>query len=151
MRGAGPVRRAAGAVLALVFAGAAFAAPRDEAPVEPEAAFPLDARLVRDRRDRPLGVDLRFGIRDGYYLYKDRFRIEAGDLPAGAVVVPPGIEKHDPFVGPARIFRKAATLRLPFKSPPPPGEYTIRVTAQGCAEDRVCYAPFTQSARIRVP
>lgn len=130
---------------------ASQAASTDDEPLEPERAFPVSAAVVTNRQAKLLGVDLRFAIADGYYLYKDRFRVEAKGLPVGALVLPVGVEKEDPFVGRSRIFRKVTTLRLPFRTKPAAGDYALRVTAQGCAEERVCYAPFTQVVRISIP
>jgi thiol:disulfide interchange protein DsbD len=145
------VIRPLAAAIASSLAFAAHGAPAGDEPLEPEKAFPASATVVTNRQAKPLGVDLRFAIADGYYLYKDRFRVEAEGLPVGPLVLPVGDEKEDPFVGRSRIFRKVTTLRLPFKAKPPRGDYDLRVTAQGCAEERVCYAPFTQVVRIAIP
>jgi len=98
-----------------------------------------------------VAVDLRFAIRDGYYLYRERIRVEAPGLAAGTIVLPEGVTKDDPFVGRSRILRGSATVRLPLASPPAAGDYVLRVTAQGCAENRICYAPFTQLVPIALP
>jgi thiol:disulfide interchange protein DsbD len=151
-RAADALIRALAAVVAVcLVAMAAHGAAFDDEPLEPERAFPVSAKVVTDRQARALGIDLRFAIGEGYYLYKERFRVEAPGLPVGPLVLPAGMEKEDPFVGRSRIFRKATTLRLPFRAKPSPGEYELRVTAQGCAEERVCYAPFTQVVRVSVP
>ena len=120
--------------------------PIDDEPLEPEAAFPLSAPAAE-----PGHVELRFAIRDGYYLYSNRFRIEVEGLAAGPVRIPEGIEKDDAFVGKSRVLRGDVRLVLPLTQPPSKGEYPIRVTAQGCADQRVCYAPFTQVVRVRYP
>jgi thiol:disulfide interchange protein DsbD len=139
------------AALAAVVCGAVFAAGVDDEPLEPERAFPLEARLVSDGTGAPRVIELRFTIRDGYYLYGDRFRVESPGLPVGRLAVPDGAVKDDPFVGKTRILRGAASLRLPLQSRPAPGDYVLVVTAQGCAENRICYAPFTQSAHLTFP
>ena len=125
--------------------GAAMSSIDDE-PLEPEMAFPLSAAVAE-----PDHVELRFAIRDGYYLYSNRFRIEAEGLATGPARIPEGLEKHDAFVGKSRVLRGDVRLVLPLTEPPRKGEYPIRVTAQGCADERVCYAPFTQVVRVRYP
>ena len=130
---------------ALVVAGALAAPIVADEPLEPEVAFQLTARPVA------AGVELRFNVREGYYLYANRFRVEAPGLPYAGLRIPEGIEKDDAFVGKSRILRGEAVLLMPFAAPTPPGEYDIRVTAQGCADQRVCYAPFSQTARVRIP
>ena len=117
----------------------------DEEPVEPEVAFPLTASALAG------GVELRLGIREGYYLYANRFRVDAPGLPGAELRIPAGVEKDDAFVGKSRILKGDVALLLSVPSSITPGEYEIRVTAQGCAEQRVCYAPFTQSVRVRLP
>jgi thioredoxin:protein disulfide reductase len=145
------VRAAAGliaaALAALPLPG--LAAYTDE-PLEPEQAFRVRAALAKDPRGKPRAIELRFAIPAGYYLYRDKFKVSASGLPVGALRVPRGVAKDDPFVGPARILKRGTTLSLPFTSPPAPGSYDVHVTAQGCAEDRVCYAPFTQTVQVRI-
>ena len=134
-------------VLAVVVLGLpARAAPPSDEPLEPEQAFPVDARV------RAEGIDLAFRIADGYYLYGSRFRVEAErGLPVGPPQLPRGEPKDDPFIGRTEILRRAATIHLPFTGGARPGTYVLKVTAQGCAEDRVCYAPFTQVIRVTLP
>jgi thiol:disulfide interchange protein DsbD len=125
----------------------ACAAPIAGEPLEPEKAFPVTATLA------PGGIDLGFTIADGYYLYGDRFRVDVvpPGLPLGRIRIPRGEAKDDPFLGKTEILRHRALLHLPFTAKAPPGTYALRVTAQGCAEDRVCYSPFTQVVRVSVP
>lgn len=133
-------------ILAFVTA-LACAAPIPDEPLDPEKAFPATATLT------PQGIDLAFTIVDGYYLYGDRFRVDvdAPGLPLGPARVPKGEVKDDPFIGRTEILRRQAVLRLAFTAKPGPGTYVLKVTAQGCAEDRVCYTPFTQVVRVTVP
>ena len=139
---------AIGAILCGVVALTAAASSHISAePLEPEKAFRLSARPAADRE----GIELNFSIEEGYYLYRDRFKVEAIGLPAGALVIPEGTEKDDPFVGRARILTRSAALRLPLIASVKAGTYRVRVTAQGCAEERVCYAPFTQTVTVRWP
>ena len=132
----------------LLAATAAIA--RDEEPLEPDRAFPVTARVIVDG-PRATVIDLRFAIRDGYYLYVDRFRIEAPGLPLGVPGLPVGIDKDDPFVGKSRILKGDATVHLPLRGRAAAGEHVVLVTAQGCAEGRVCYTPFTQEVRVTLP
>ena len=125
----------------------ACASPVTGEPLDPEKAFPVTASLA------PGGIDLGFTILDGYYLYGDRFRVDVDPpgLSLGRTRIPRGEAKDDPFLGKTEILRRQAFLHLPFTAKALPGTYALRVTAQGCAEDRVCYAPFTQVVRVTVP
>ena len=121
-------------------------------PLEPEKAFRLSAKVVPAKAPGAAQqIDLRFDIEKGHYLSRERFKAEAAGLAAGALIVPDGKEKSDLFVGRSRILRGSATLRLPLTRPAAPGSYVVRITAQGCAEDRFCYAPFTQSRNVAIP
>lgn len=141
-------RLAVGVLLALVAWGAAPLA-KAQALLEPDQAFRPTVRLSPGETAR---VTITYEIAPGYYLYRDRFRIATvPPLPLGDVEMPPGEAINDPFIGPTRIFRQAVTLSLPFTASPRPGAYRVRITAQGCAEERFCYRPFVQESVIDVP
>jgi thiol:disulfide interchange protein DsbD len=139
-------------------AGAALAAPADE-PLDPDLAFHPDARLVAGDPAAPPGterhgIDIDYRILPGYYLYRDRlhFQVSPATLLIGPPELPPGIEVDDPFVGKATIYRERVTIHLPFAvSIARPGRYRVRIMAQGCAEERVCYAPFPQEVIVNIP
>ena len=69
----------------------------------------------------------------------------------GTPTLPAGIDKDDPFIGPSKILKGEGTVRLPLQGHAVAGEHAVRVTAQGCAEGRICYAPFTQVVRVVLP
>ena len=122
-------------------------------PLDPDKAFPAFAALAPAPAGSPHpGVNVSFQIVDGYYLYKERFRISVeGGLALGEPRLPRGEVKDDPFVGRTEILHRFAVVHWPFASPPKPGDYVLKVTAQGCLTDKVCYAPFTQDLKLRVP
>ena len=146
------MKRAILAALATLPLAAAAALPGE--PLDPDKAFPAFVALTPAPAGAPHpGVDVSFQILDGYYLYRERFRIsiEGAGLALGEPRLPRGELKDDPFVGKTEILHRYALVHWPFASTPKPGEYTLHVTAQGCLTDKVCYAPFTQSLRLRVP
>jgi thiol:disulfide interchange protein DsbD len=133
----------------------AAAAPSDE-PLEADQAFRPSARLVAgtDASSTRHGIDVEYRIAPGYYLYRGRLRFEV--LPAtlllAAAEFPPGLEMDDPFLGKTVIYRDKVSIHLPFTaSLVKPGQYRIRITAQGCAENRLCYAPFVQELPLNIP
>lgn len=149
------------AFLATVFlAGAtcAAAAPTDE-PLDPDKAFRPEARLVAgepssSRDSERHGIDIDYSITPGYYLYRNRLRfaVSPPSLLIGPPELPAGIEVDDPFLGKSAIFRERVTIHLPFvTSVAAPGKYKVTITAQGCAEDRICYAPFPQEVTVNIP
>ena len=141
-------RLAAWVLAALVACGAAPLA-HAEGLLEPDKAFRPTVRLSPGETAR---LTITYEVAPGYYLYRDRFRIATvPPLPLGELEMPAGEAIDDPFIGPTRIFRKGVTLSLPFTASPRPGTYRVRITAQGCAEERFCYRPFVQESLIDVP
>lgn len=137
--------RLAAALLGFCLPGAATAVETGE-PLDPEKAFPATATAGAE------GIAIDFRIARGYYLYKDRFRVETlpPRLPVSAPTLPVGTPVDDPFLGRTEIVLDTARLTLPFTATVAPGTYRLKVTAQGCAKDRICYAPFTQVLTVRV-
>lgn len=154
-----PAMKSARLLLAAAcLAGAAIAAPAgSDDPLEPDQAFRPSARLVAgDAMAGPgrHGIDIEYRIAPGYYLYRSRLKFELSPptLLVGAPELPAGIEVDDPFLGKSAIFRESVTIHLPFAvSVARPGRYKVRITAQGCAEDRVCYSPFPQEVVVNIP
>lgn len=143
---------------AACLAGAAVAAPApSDEPLEPDQAFRPSARLVAGGAATGAerhGIDIDYAIAPGYYLYRSRLRFELSPptVLVGNPELPPGIEVDDPFLGKSAIFREHVTIHLPFAvSVAKPGRYKVRITAQGCAEDRICYSPFPQEVVVNIP
>ena len=140
--------------------GAAFAAPAStDEPLDPDKAFRPQARLVVGERasargSERHGIDVEYDIAPGYYLYRDRLRFEVAPptLLIGPVEIPPGTLIDDPYFGKSAIFRGRVTIYLPFVvSVARSGKYRVKITAQGCAEGRICYAPFPQEVVVNIP
>jgi thiol:disulfide interchange protein DsbD len=140
-------------------AGAVAAPPGADEPLEPDKAFRPQARLVageptpRSGLERH-GIDIEYQIAPGYYLYRSRLRFEVSPptLLIGPPELPPGIEVDDQFLGKSAIFREHVLIHLPFVvSIAKSGRYKVRITAQGCAEERICYSPFIQEVELNIP
>lgn len=154
-----PAMRSATLLLASAcLAGAALAAPAaSDDPLEPDQAFQPSARLVAGdpaAGSERHGIDIEYRIAPGYYLYRSRlkFQLWPPTLLIGPPELPPGIEVDDPFLGKSAIFRDRVTIHLPFAvSVAKPGRYKVKITAQGCAEERICYSPFPQEVVVNIP
>lgn len=138
-------------------AGLAIAAPADE-PLDPDKAFRPHARLVAGAHaaggQERHGIDVDYRIEPGYYLYRNRLRFEIypPTLLIGPPEIPLGVDIDDPYFGKSSIFRDSVTIHLPFMvSMARPGKYRVKITAQGCAEGRICYAPFPQEVVVNIP
>ncbi|PWB60126.1 MAG: hypothetical protein C3F16_11015 [Betaproteobacteria bacterium] len=147
-------------VLATCLAAAASAAPASsDEPLDPDKAFVPTARLVATApaaagTGERHGIDVEYRIEPGYYLYRNRlkFELHPANVLTGPPEFPPGIEVDDPFLGKSAIFRDRVTIHIPFAvSMARPGHYRVRIVAQGCAEDRICYSPFVQEVAVNIP
>mgnify|MGYP000882871571 FL=1 len=115
----------------------------DDTFLPADQAFRMQAQAKDDHT-----VNVSFDIADGYYLYKHRFKfaadnnvtIESAELPTGHI-------KADRNFGTVETYREQ--LRFPVKITAGNPPYNLTVTAQGCADDGLCYPPFRQTTRIQ--
>ena len=98
---------------------------------------------------------LHWDIADGYYLYRDKFKVQLikGDnVVLGTPTLPPGETKHDEFFGDIKIFHQDVDMRVPLKrTSTNAGDITLQVTYQGCAEAGICYPPIRKTLSIALP
>lgn len=120
--------------LFFVLCGQAFALDANDL-LPPEKAFVPQVSVADD------GVNVRFKIADGYYMYQAK--IIAQTDPAGLLGQPSfgkGEEKEDEFFGKQTVFHQEALVSFPYTKPV--GKpYKLVLTYQGCAEVGVCYPP----------
>jgi thiol:disulfide interchange protein len=107
----------------------------------PDVAFRVGSRIDSNE------VRVQWAIADGYYLYRDKMKIEAEspDLTLGPPSFPKGTMKNDPNLGLQEIFTQqiegaAAFTRSDYGAHP----MQIKVTYQGCADAGLCYPPITK-------
>lgn len=84
-------------------------------------------------------------IRDGYYLYRDRFDFRSLDsnLELQAPSFDSGIVKWDEFFEKdLEVYYSQTTVRLPFKSSS--DKLQLQIESQGCADAGLCYPPYKQ-------
>jgi thiol:disulfide interchange protein DsbD len=126
---------------------------RDPAPDEilpPEQAFPLKSE------PEPAGVDLVFDIRDGYYLYRDKFSFSvidgAASVDMAALSLPRGIVKEDEAFGRVEVHVGELALHVPLaRRTGDPIPLRLRVGYQGCKDKSVCYPPQTTDVAVTLP
>ncbi|MCX8049735.1 MAG: protein-disulfide reductase DsbD [Methylohalobius sp.] len=132
-----------------------------------DAAKPLGLSLFQDKLlpadqafrfyaevESPTAVRLSWQIADGYYLYRDRFKVEklSGEAELGALQLPPGERKQDPEFGLTEVYHQSVSAVLPLRRLSRTAtELTLTVRYQGCAERGVCYPPQVQTARLMLP
>ncbi len=117
--------------------------------LDPAIAFKASANAVDGRT-----VDIRFTIADGYYLYRDKFRVRPVDetLVVNLGELPRGKEKNDENFGKVEVFYKQVAFRVTVDRQNS-GEMPLQldVVAQGCADAGVCYPPHTQTVAVTLP
>jgi thiol:disulfide interchange protein DsbD len=113
-----------------------------------EEAFRFAARALDVRT-----VEASFAVADGYYLYRDKLRFSATSpaVTVGAVELPAGKVKEDPFFGKVETYRDRVVVRLPLENAVAGQAVTLRADSQGCADVGVCYPANTQSVTVNVP
>ncbi len=114
----------------------------------PDAVFHFRATSGAHR------IRLSWTIRPGFYLYRSRIRVKAlAGTATGALTMPPGIIKVDPYFGREQIYRGAVTGELVVQhgSTAVPGAAALEVTYQGCADAGLCYPPIIKSVTVAVP
>jgi thiol:disulfide interchange protein DsbD len=111
-------------------------------PVDQAFALTAEALSVNN-------IQLNWRIADGYYLYKERMKVEpAGATSAiGALVLPKGENHHDEYFGDQEVYRQSvdATFSVP---PSDAKSVEVKVTYQGCADAGLCYPPETKTLAI---
>lgn len=135
------------AVLATLFSLLGTAPARAQEFLDPLQAFQPSVRALDDRT-----LEVSFKIAPGYYLYRDKFRFNAGDLTLGTPELPKGKEKQDDNFGLMEVYYKAVSLRLPVeRNSSGPLAVTLQITSQGCADKGICYPPQTQTLTAELP
>ncbi|MEO8017375.1 MAG: protein-disulfide reductase DsbD [Pseudomonadota bacterium] len=116
----------------------------DEEYLEVDQAFALTGDALSTNN-----IQLNWRIADGYYLYKERIKVEpAGATKTiGALVLPKGESHSDDYFGEQEIYRQS--LDATFSVPPSDAKSVdLSVTYQGCADAGLCYPPQTKVISI---
>ncbi|MCB1644954.1 MAG: protein-disulfide reductase DsbD N-terminal domain-containing protein [Pseudomonadales bacterium] len=108
--------------------GALSMGPGDVLPVE--SAFHMS--WARSEQ----GVQVRWEMPDGYYLYRHSFRVTGGGKTLD-FEVPEGQPKTDEHFGAVEVYYHEVTLNVSGISENMP----VSIEYQGCAEDLFCYPP----------
>ncbi len=99
-------------------------------------------------------IRLDWWIRNGYYLYRSRLKVSAGGGAAlGALQLPAGQIKIDPYFGREEIYRNAVsgTVPVPGGTAGQARTLSLQVTYQGCADAGLCYPPITKTLAVALP
>ncbi|MDY7539267.1 protein-disulfide reductase DsbD [Undibacterium sp. 5I1] len=124
----------------LLFFGFSSVAVADDF-LDPEVAFKVSGKMIE-----PGVAEINFNIADGYYLYRERFKFASDNAKLGDVVIPKGKVKFDEtFQKEVETYRHSLVVKVPVQAS---GDFTLKVTSQGCADQGLCYPP--QDALIKL-
>mgnify|MGYP001164082343 FL=1 len=85
---------------------------------------------------------VRWIIEDGYYLYKDKIKLESDDIEIKSFELPQGLYHEDEFFGVQQIYRESVSFQIPFENKNnSQDEIDIKISSQGCADRGICYPP----------
>ncbi len=123
--------------------GGLFGADGKDDILHPDRAFHLDIDA-----SNPARLALHWDIAEGYYLYRDKFRVTADTekVAVGDLSIPPGTIESDPEFGDVAVFYDEVGITAALsRAAAEPGEFELQVTYQGCKKGSVCYPPQTKT------
>jgi thiol:disulfide interchange protein DsbD len=113
----------------------------DDEFLDPDVAFIADIMS-----ESPNLLVVRWTIAEGYYLYRDKLRIQISDaegVTVTAVEIPEGEVKHDEFFGDVQVFHNEVLARVALaRTSDKATDITVQLGYQGCAEAGICYPPI---------
>jgi len=110
----------------------------------PEQAFRFSATQVDGQT-----VEVKFGIADGYYMYRERLAVAAdpATVTFAPLELPAGKIKHDEnFNKEVETYRHELVFHVKAENASAP--FTLIVTSQGCADQGLCYPPMKSRFRV---
>ncbi|HWS01906.1 MAG TPA: protein-disulfide reductase DsbD, partial [Gammaproteobacteria bacterium] len=97
----------------------------------------------------------RWDIQDGYYLYRDKLRVEVDSsdgVTLQAAQFPAGEFKDDETFGRVEVYHGPIEVRVPLtRADAAATTLGIKLSYQGCAEGLICYPPETQTFDVALP
>lgn len=107
---------------------------------------PVDQAFGFDFSQQDNTVTLRWQVKQGYYLYRQKISVEAHNASLGAWQLPQGKPHRDEFFGDSEIYPQ--DIALPLTITGTHSTPTLVVTYQGCAAAGFCYPPETKTVPL---
>jgi len=98
-----------------------------------EQAFKFNFSQQQDR------VIIRWNVSDGYYLYKDKFKLSSPTTTIDKITMPEGLEHKDDYFGIQQVYKHE--VEFSFSVQDLAKEHDITIEYQGCADAGLCYPP----------
>lgn len=99
--------------------------------------LPVAEAFIPDFVQQDNQLKLSFQIADGYYLYKDKFKIAGVAVSFSHPTYPTGMPYEDEYFGKTEIYRHQVVLSIPLSNIDVDAKLKVRF--QGCAEAGLCY------------
>lgn len=103
--------------------------------------LPVEQAFVPDFIQKGNELKLSFQIADGYYLYKDKFKIAGVAASFSHPAYPPGMPHEDEYFGKTEVYRHQVVFSIPLSNIDVDAKLKVRF--QGCAEAGLCYPVTT--------
>ena len=89
---------------------------------------------------------LKWTIKPGYYLYRQKIAVAPDNVSLGPITMPVGKDHQDEFFGKSQIYTKDIQVPVILKNAGP--NASVKVSYQGCAAAGFCYPPETRVVPI---
>ncbi|ORU89410.1 MAG: cytochrome C biogenesis protein [Cycloclasticus sp. symbiont of Poecilosclerida sp. M] len=123
--------------------------PSDELLL-PEQAFNLSVEVIDATT-----IQLHWAIADGYYLYKDKVKvelIEPSTVQLQPLNFPTGKEKYDEIFGDTLVYYNELILEQHLNNTKEGAtKVSLTISFQGCADIGVCYPPMSKTLHLSLP
>jgi thiol:disulfide interchange protein DsbD len=131
--------------------GSSAPASNEDEYLKPDEAFKYSATMTS-----PDKITLKWVIAPAYYLYRDRVKVvvdgETNLVQLGAPVFPEGKIHEDEYFGKQVVYYNILEATVPVaRAADAKGEFTLKVTYQGCADAGLCYNPQTKRTTLTLP
>ncbi|HEC28945.1 MAG TPA: protein-disulfide reductase DsbD [Gammaproteobacteria bacterium] len=120
----------------------------EEEPLLPAQAFPVTAK-AKDANT----LLVEWNVVKDYYLYHDKFsfRTDTKGVELGTPVIPAGKIKKDPYFGEVETHRGKLVIKVPYTVSGQVTGMKLITRSQGCADLGICYPPYEQTIKIKLP
>lgn len=111
--------------------------------------LPVDQAFALDYRQQDNELLLNWTIADGYYMYRDKFKLGGIAVNFSHPTYPATISIEDEFFGKSEVYFHQLQLKIPLSDIDE--DAVFRVQFMGCAEAGLCYPPETIEIPLNSP
>ncbi|WP_333608334.1 protein-disulfide reductase DsbD [Arsukibacterium sp.] len=109
--------------------------------------LPVDQAFVMDYRQQDNELIISWSIADGYYMYRDKFKLGGIGVSFSHPSYPASMQIEDEFFGVTQVYFHQLILRIPLNDIDE--DAIFRVQYMGCAEAGLCYPPTTKEIPLQ--